>query len=462
MAPQIPASVAQERGYVNPYANQLNGGLTDFMVWDLLEDVPDLVYPLSLNVFGKMPRDDSRTWSMLSAIYLPIRRTKFRIDQNGASDEATAHVASDLGLPIKGDNGGDPAEKTTVPRRRGRFSWNHHLREALPFLQYGHSVFEQVYRIGDDGKAHLYKLAPRPQRTIAKWNVARDGGLVSIEQDAPSAAAVGELNGVKIDVNRLVVYRNEPEPGVWIGTSLLRPSYKHWVLKNELIRIEAAVARRNGMGVPMITANTQDSEDPEKMEKLKRLAMSYRAGNSSGVALPEGTVMKLLGVSGNLPDLRLAIEYHDKQIGLAALQHFLNLDGKGGSYALASVQEDTFVQSVQTICDDLLDVANEHIVEDLIDLNYSIDESAPRIVADEIGSRQDATAAAMNMLVQSGLLTPDESLRAFIRQNLGAPPEDEGDETVPTKPAPAPVPDDDEPVVTARAPRPKPEQGELW
>ena len=67
---------------------------------------------------------------------------------------------------------------------------------------------------------------------------------------------------------------------------------------------------------------------------------------SAGAAFPAGAKLEILGVQGNLPDMRLAIEYHDKQIALAGLAHFLNLD-KGGSYALASVQADTFVRAIR-------------------------------------------------------------------------------------------------------------------
>ena len=124
---------------------------------------------------------------------------------------------------------------------------------------------------------------------------------------------------------------------------------------------------------------------------------------------------------------------------MAGLAHFLNLD-RGGSYALASVQADVFVQSVQSIAEDIADVTNQHVIEDLLDSNYSIDIGAPMLVCDEIGSRQDATAAALNLLVQAGLLDPDDALKAYIRQQLGAPAPDPD-----FKPAPAPAEPDPEP-----------------
>lgn len=466
MAPQnpIPASVAREIGYVNPYADPQKK-FTDWMQWDLLEEVPDLTYPLALNVFYKMPRDDARVWSLLAAVKLPIRRTQFYIEPNGARDEAVQQVANDLNLPIKGDNGGDKV-KTPKGRQRDRFSWKNHMRSALSCLQYGHSVFEQVYRIGDDGKAHLHKLAPRPQRTIAKWHVARDGGLIAIDQDPPNGAILtGDLSGTQLKVDRLVVYRNEPEDGIWIGTSLLRPAYKHWVLKNELIRLEAVAVRRNGVGVPVVTAPDGVDPDPssESMKPWLELAKRYRGGNTAGVALPPGAQMQLLGVMGQRVDPRQAIDYHDKQIGIVALQQFLNLD-KGGSYALADVQHDPYIQAVQAVLDDLLDVANSHVIEDLIDLNYSIDENAPLLVADDIGSQQDAHAAALNLLVQAELLKPDPSIRAFIRQHLGAPPEDPEANPVDTQDQPAlvPTPPQQLPKAAGARRRPNPEQGTLW
>jgi hypothetical protein len=418
--------MTHELGYVNPYVGS-GQNLTDWMMWDLLEEVPELTYPLSLNVFGKMPRDDARVWSLLAAIRLPIRRTAYYIERNGARDEVVEHIATDFGLPIKGDNDADFGQQIRR-RRKGRFSWQQHLRSAMTHLQYGHSVFEQVYALGDDGKLHLKKLAPRPQRTISKWNVAADGGLVSVVQSPPDGTmTVASLmaGGVEITVDRLVVYRHEPEDGVWIGTSLLRPAYKHWILKNELIRLEAVAVRRNGVGVPIVTApDGIEATDTDAMRPYLELAKRYRGGNTAGVALPAGAIMKLLGVEGMRVDPRPAIDYHDKQIGIVALQQVFNLDGKGGSYALAEVQNDPYIQAVQAILDDLLDVTNEHVIEDLVDVNYSIDETAPLLVADDVGSKQDAQAAALNLLVQAQLLKPDPAIRAFIRQHLGAPPED--------------------------------------
>lgn len=403
----LPAPVT-EAGYVN--------GLGDAITpWTGGELVPALQWPHAVQIYRRMGNEDGRASSVLQAIGLPIRRTLWRIDPNGARDEVVQLVSDDLGLPIKGN-----PEPSSRPRTRGRFSWNKHLQTALLMLQYGHSYFEQVYRIDEAGRARLRKLAPRPAETLSAINVARDGGLESIEQYGPDNTLGDRIvHDVQIPVSRLVAYVRDPEPGSWTGKSLLRPAYKHWLLKDELMRIQAAAARRNGVGVPVATA----PEGEVDIDRYKRLASAYRGGDTAGVGLPNGATLQLLGVQGNLPDIAQAIEYHDKQIALAGLAHFLNLD-RGGSYALASVQADTFVQSVQSFAESIADTANAHVVEDLVDINFGEDEPAPRIVFEEIGARKDAVASALKLLVDAGILFPDRSLEEAVRDDYGLPAKD--------------------------------------
>lgn len=420
-----PKPSLREKGYVSGKANPHS-----FSQWEEFERVPDLQWPASVETFTRMVREDSRVSSMYTAITLPIRRTPWRIDPAGARDEVAEFVARNLNLPVVGE--GDAPRQT---RTRGRFSWAQHLQQALTSLIYGHSVFEQVYWPANaDGMVELRKLASRPQRTIADWHVALDGGLVSIEQYAPASDAktVYGIAPVTLPINRLVVYTRDMEPGQWVGNSLLRPSYKHWLLKDELIRYQAVAIRRNGMGVPI--GESPEGASQEEVDKLAEIAQSYRGGDNAGAALPAGAKLNLLGVQGNLPDIQAAIAYHDNMIAIAGLAHFLNLSG-GGSYALASVQADTFVQSVQTFAESIRDIAQSHVVEDIVDINWGTSEPAPRLVFDEIGSRTDATAASLKMLVEAGLLSPSIFDEQAVRQRLGFP----------AKPA-------DEPVATPQTP----------
>lgn len=416
-----------------PLAERGHGGAGSF--WDL-ETTPELQWPLSIKVYDAMRRQDSQVGSVLRAVTLPVRRTPWRVDPTGCRDEVAEFIADDLGLPIVGQN---PRPR---PRTRDRFSWDEHVRLALLMLPYGHSFFEQVYRIDEQGRARLRKLGPRLPRTISEIKVAADGGLEAIVQDAPTpngtsgfTTGTGMAN-IVIPVDRLVAYVNEREGGNWLGQSLLRNAYKNWLIKDRLLRVQAQTIERNGMGVPIYEAQDQATE--VDIAEGRKIASSYRSGEAAGAATPYGAKLRLAGVEGNLPDADPAIRYHDEQIARAVLAHFLNLGTQTGSWALGTTFADFFIMSLQAVAQTVADTATQHIVEDLVDLNWGETEPAPKIVFDEIGSQQTATAQAIKFLVDAGVVFPDRDLEEAVRQAYSLPPK-----ATPSPAAPRPEPADE-------------------
>jgi hypothetical protein len=396
--------------------------------WDFNEEeTPELRWPQSLRVYDAMNGQDSQVASVTRAVVQPVLLTPWRIDPAGARDEVTAWVAEDMGLPIVGET------PKPAPRTRDRFSWPEHLRHALLMLRYGHMYFEQVYRVDDDAmRARLRKLAPRMPKTIEKIDVADDGGLVSISQ-------WGTKTGRRmqpIPVNRLVAYVHEREAGNWIGRSLLRPGYKNWLIKDRLLRVQAQTIERNGMGVPLYKGAPGETD----LTKGAAMAQAWRAGESAGAAVPNEADLLLRGVEGDLPNADPAIRYHDEQIARGVLAHFLNLGTQTGSWALGATFADFFTLSLQALAQQIADTATQHIVEDLADVNFGEAEPAPRIVFDEIGSRIPATAQALKMLVDAGIVSPDQILEQAVRQTHGLPAADPATRREQPEPPGSPAP----------------------
>lgn len=412
------------------YASAVSGSF-----WDPdLEPTPELRWPLNVRVYDNMRRSDAQVSSVLRAVTLPVRRTGWWIDQDSASDEVTQFVAENLSLPIRG--GDLPKPK----RQRDRFSWNDHLRQALLELVFGHMFFEQQYRISDDGsRAMLRKLEPRMPRTLEFVNVARDGGLVSVQQFSPGP---GQPDAQPIPVSRLVAYVNEQEAGDWRGMSLLRSCYKNWLLKDRALRTGSQALDRNGMGVPVY----QGADGETDLSGGLRLAKQIRSGADSGAAIPFGATLRLMGVEGAARDSDPFVRYQDEQIARAVLAHFLNLGTQTGSWALGSTFADFFTLSLQTLAQQIADVATQHIVEDLVDINFGEDEPAPCVVFDEIGSRRDATADAIKALIDAGAVFPDRQLEEFLRNAFGLPSK------AATSPAPGQPPVNDQPPPNSRPP----------
>ena len=402
----VPPAPTTEIGKVS------EGGGVSWWAHDHEEQVPELRWPTSVEVYDRMRKGDAQIASVLRAVKLPIIRTPWRIAPNGARDEVVEQIAEDLALPIVGSD--EPEETPRPQRRRDRFSYKRHLELALLELPFGHMFFEQVVRIDDRGRARLRKLGPRMPRSLTAVNVADDGGLVSIEQ----AGLMG--GGVKIPVSRLVAYVHQQEGGNWFGTSLLRPAYKHWIIKDRLLRTQATMIDRNGVGVPAYTAAPGEKD----LGAGQKIATGLRSGENAGSALPHGSKLELMGVTGTLPDADPAIRYHDEQIARAVLAHFLNLGTQTGSWALGSTFADFFVLSLQALAEELAAIGTMHIVEDLVDWNWGIDEGAPALVFDEIGSQNQATAQALKLLVEAGILFPDRTVEEAIRQMYGLPPKE--------------------------------------
>ncbi|OIU88651.1 DUF935 family protein [Microbacterium sp. AR7-10] len=406
---------------------QADAGLLGWgkLVADTHEENPDLQWPNSINVFDRMRREDPQVKSVLRAVTLPIMRTEWAIDGTGCDPDVVAHVAGDLGLPIKG-------QAPTAPLRiKGRFSFVEFLRLALLKLIYGHSFFEQVYD-QSSGATHLAKLAWRPPRTISDIEVAKDGGLVAIKQ-----YGAGGRSDVKIPVDRLVAFVNEREGASWIGESLLRSAYKMWLLKDRLLRIQALVAERNGLGLPVYTsAEAPESASFEEAVKWLdeqiadglAIAKGARAGEASGISLPYGAKFDLVGVTGKIPDLDKPIRYYDEQIARAVLAHFLNLGTETGSWALGATFANFFTDSLNAVAQQVADVVNQHVIEDLVDHNWGPAEPAPRLVPAAIGEQQQVTAEAIKALIDSGAVVVDGPLRAYVRDKFGLPVEESTDE----------------------------------
>ncbi|HEY9352784.1 MAG TPA: hypothetical protein VIP28_06015 [Nocardioides sp.] len=418
-APMAPVPV-REKGF----AHDGTGG---FWVDLTNETTPELMWPLSVFVYDRMRRQDAQVSSVLRAVTSPILRTAWSIDGAGCRDEVTERVARNLGLPIRGAE--TEGDNTAGLRGRDRFSWSNHTRLALTMLPFGHAFFEQVYRIAPDGYADLRKLAFRPQRTISQINVARDGGLVSLEQNQVSGLPVGGgISGSRasagIPVNRLVAYVLDREGGNWLGISLLRPAYKNWLLKDRALRSWSISIDRNGVGVPVYEAAPKELS----LDAGQDIATKARGGSNAGAAIPNGADLSFKGVEGMTVDINAFVRYQDEQIARAVLAHFLNLGTQTGSWALGSTFADFFTLSLQAIAEDYRDVSNAHIVEDLVDVNYGPDEPAPRIHFDEIGSR-GGVDTELEQLRQLAGLDDDDALTEFLRQHVmgGGTSNDGGD-----------------------------------
>jgi hypothetical protein len=151
------------------------------------------------------------------------------------------------------------------------------------------------------------------------------------------------------------------------------------------------------------------------MTALANLARSYRAGESAGGALPNGAELRFRGVEGTLPDVLASLRYDDEQMAAAFLAMFSKLGTtETGSRALGQTLVDFFALGQEAVAKQYADVTNEHVIDDLIDVSYGIDESAPLLKFDTETDKR-YSVADMKALIEAGALTTDPELEAYIR-----------------------------------------------
>lgn len=392
----------------------------------LSEDNGALKFPQSSVTFAQMLREDAQITAVFRAVSLPIRRANWQLESNGCDTEIVAHVAEDLRLRVRGEDPNSP-----VAPHSGRVSWDKHLEQLLYSLIFGHMFFEQVYAPDSLGREHLVKLAPRWPGTITRINVAEDGGLDSIEQTSS-----GHRSSPKIPVDHLVAYVFDDVGSQWVGRSILRPAYKHWKMRDFLLELEMKVLERNGMGIPVHTASELSNDPQGDIKRGQELVEGLRAGEYSGASLPWGADLSVKGVTGQLVSPRDAIAYHDSMIARSVMAHVLNLDGKGGAYALAETQADLFVQSLQTTAEWVQDIATQHVIEDLVRVAFpDYDGPMPILAFDPIASKKEIVPGDLAQLVNSKVIMMDAPTEQAIRRQFSLPPKQQVSEALKAKKA---------------------------
>ena len=393
----------------------------------------ELQFPQSIPIYDALRSQDGHVGSVLNAILLPITSANWDLKTDGVRQEVVDLVRNELGLPAPGE--------ALNRRRRHGISWVEHITQAAETtLWAGFCPFEQVYSVapaaehenyGLEDVVHLRKVAQRLPRTITKIEVASDGGLKAIHQTSPLSV----LDDVKIPVERLLFYVNRREGSDWSGRSMLRQAYKHWLIKDVLLRLDAQAAERNSMGIPVVYYTSEDQK-----AAAEEAVRNFRAGANAGMVLPLTCKLEVVGTSGSTLNLVDRIQYHDREISGSALAMFLDLghDGGLGSGNIGEVHLGVFMASVQSFANQLAETATEHLVRDLVEHNFGPEEPYPSLTPGDLTANQGISISSLKELVDAGIIVPDAVLEEYIRTKNGLPSADL--ETARTAPAPTPAP----------------------
>lgn len=410
------------------------------------ENVPELTSARALDTYDRMRRSDGTIRAMLRALKLPLRSASWEIDAATADNIDLAIAAFVRWNLFKGLS----------------HSFRSHLRQALTHLDFGFAAFELVWGeprvIEGQTRVPLRKIAPRLQRTIAKWDIARDGGLNGVTQTLYGSG--NQVGSVYIPITSLALYVHEQEGANWSGESVLRPAYKHWWMKDNFYRFQAIGAERFSVGIVEVKIGENAEDESAALDRAEKIGENIRAHEKGNVALPHDWGFALRGVDGKPYDLLPPIEHHDLAILRSVHAQFLALGAKPeGSAALSGDHSSFFLMHERAIADDISDVVNRFVIPKLVDANFAGVTDYPQLVVRKIETRSLETYFnALATVTGQRLITPDDPTEAELRSLVGLPPHDKTTaRKSPVAAPPQPQPAGQRPGTEPPAPDPEPD-----
>ena len=358
--------------------------------------------PDSYAVYDQMRKGDGMIAAILRVLKLPLVNATWSIERvsDKPLDRMIAEVIEE-----------DLFKNMTI-------SFTAWLRQALLHLDWGVMVFEECWRIGDDGLVRLQKLAPRIPASITQWNMDANGGLRGIQQQAPP-----NFTPIDIPIDKLLVFTNDLEGSDYRGTSVLRAAVKHWRYVDGLERVAAIAIEKRAMGMDVGTLKGEARTEEHKRDAEHAL-MGIRAHEKNYVVeVDEQFGYRLeTGGTGGLLDPLPMIQHHNLQALRSCLVEFVGMGaGSTGSLAMSRDKTSWVLLCLGGIADFICDTTTRHLFKRWVDYNWAGAE-APRLRCSRLEQRDVAVFAdAIEKLTASGALTADETVESESRELLSLP-----------------------------------------
>lgn len=362
----------------------------------------------------KMRKGDATCAATLMAIVLPI-------------------VSTDAVLQTK--TGADSHKPDPVVREAADFiehllfdvmerSWDSWLREVFLFLAYGHYAFEKVFaevKGGDfDGAIGWKEFAPRHPSTFQYFWFDDHGHFKGVTQEA-FTTDTNTYQSKNLELKKLMWFTNQMEAGNPLGTSILRPAYKHWKYKDGFYAVQAIAVERQGAGIPY-AKYPAGTKDPD-IDAAEEMLQNIQAHEQSYITFEDPWEVGFVDMGqGKVLDPATAIEHHDFMIPKSILAGFLNLtQGDRGSFALSSDSSGFFTYSIQQTANYVAGKVN-HAIKEVLDFNYPNLPAYPKMRFNKVGHISlDKIMDGIAKLGAQGFLTPTVDLENQIREILNLP-----------------------------------------
>ena len=296
------------------------------------------------------------------------------------------------------------------------------LRDAGLHVVYGFALFEKVWNV-TRSRVDLKKLAYRHQTSVDSWKFNEK------TEDLEGVKQIGSMNTSSkpapfIPRSKLVLFVNDGEGQNPQGTSLIRPAYFPFILKEAVLKVIGIHHERWGGGIPNIEIDESVLHDP-MYDRVMKIIETLRTHQKSGViSIKDKIEIKMIPApAASMAEAMLStVRYLDNAIAKCMFAQFSNVGtGEIGSHASAQVLVDLFIEGLQAIADYMAGVITREIIQDIVTFNFGDQAKVPRLAFSNIAAnlKGERILNAITQGAQTQALSPQEA-KAMFRAILGA------------------------------------------
>jgi hypothetical protein len=325
--------------------------------------------------------------------------------------------------------------------------WHRVVRRAAMYRFYGFSLQEWTMRVDEEDGAMVYDdIAPRPQRTIERWDTDRTGRVLGVVQ---RSAQDGE--SIYLPRGKLIYMVDDTLDDSPEGLGLFRHLVSRSVTLQRYELLEAWGFERDLRGTPIGRAPLAELERMRQSGELTDAQVSaLRApietfvrnalkGKDTGLVvdsephrgigetetpinLRQYDIELLRGETTSQPDMARAIERLNREMArVLGVEHLLLGSSSQGSFALSKDKTETFALIVTGTLQEIQEVMENDFLDPLWELNGWDEELRPKFVVEQIQFRDiEQITNALNQLAKAGApILPDDPAINEIRDQMG-------------------------------------------
>ena len=286
----------------------------------------------------------------------------------------------------------------------------------------GVAYFEKVLEPLASGGWKPIKLPPRALRTVDRYKTGLHGEFEGIYQRLEGDAATGGHDPVVlIPAEKLIRVTFDEQDGNFEGNGFYVDMYDEWKQSEELSKLYRAAMTRAGSGALLI--NHSGTLSQAEQDRWKKAGDKYTAGELSWLMLPEKFKAEITAL--HEPDTLLEhLRLRKRNIyEIANCEHLEQGSGSTGSYALASVQMDSFLLSLGETAKVIRDAVQSSLIEPLVDYNFRDGTPYPKLRF-QLAKRSIAQIGeTVGTLLSGGVVVPTPEVVKQMHEELGLPTE---------------------------------------